>query len=330
MSTHSVPVIRINVVNKHPNADALEIIPIGGWQAVVRKGAFNPGDLAVYVQPDYVVPTTHPSFSFLARGSKDTYRLRATRLRGELSFGLLIPFTDEMKAAGYVLGDDCMDYLGITRYEPPMAGDQLALDGGPIIPVPRFDLESYNNFPNLLQEGEMVIVTEKIHGANAKYVFHNGTFYMGSRSRWLQPDKNHVWSRACTDEIKAWCELHPDTVLYGEVYGAVQSLKYGIGEKGIIKFAAFAAYKARTGHWWSLNDLFTTGLPMVPHVVTFQWGTDIDVFSWAEKDSTVESAPPGHMREGLVFTPVVERRTEDGTRVALKYISTRYWTGKDS
>mgnify|MGYP003385186554 CR=1 FL=1 len=334
MSTHSVPIIRINTINNHPNADSLELIPVGGWQAVVKKGQFKTGDLAVYIQPDYMVPTAHPAFSFLAREGKDMYRLRAIRLRGELSFGLLVPFNTDLQAAGFVLGDDVMEHLGIARYEPPMSrpqpADQLAFDQCPQIPVPRFDLESYNNFPDLLQEGELVIVTEKIHGANAKYVFHNGTFFMGSRGRWLRPDKDHAWSRACTDEMKAWCELYPDTVLYGEVYGAVQSLKYGIGEKGVIKFAAFAAYNAHTGHWWSLNELFTTGLPMVPHVATFPWVTGTDAFLWAEDDSTVETAPPGHMREGLVFTPVKERRAEDGTRVALKYISTRYWTGKDA
>ena len=47
MSTHAVNVIGIDEVRPHPNAERLEIIPVGGWQAVAKKGQFTVGDRAV-------------------------------------------------------------------------------------------------------------------------------------------------------------------------------------------------------------------------------------------------------------------------------------------
>lgn len=38
MSTHSVNIIEIAEVRRHQNAERLEIVPVGGWQAVVKKG----------------------------------------------------------------------------------------------------------------------------------------------------------------------------------------------------------------------------------------------------------------------------------------------------
>jgi RNA ligase (TIGR02306 family) len=106
MSTHSVNIVEIAEVLPHANAERLEIIPVGGWQAVVRKGQFAVGDRAVYIEPDYTVPTARPEFAFLAKEGRDRHRLKAVRLRGALSFGLLIPVPDELN--GVLPGDDVM------------------------------------------------------------------------------------------------------------------------------------------------------------------------------------------------------------------------------
>lgn len=334
MSTHEVPVIRITEVRKHPNADSLDIIPIGGWQVVSRSGQFRPGDLAVYIQPDYVVPTAQPEFSFLAKPGKDTHRLKAIRLRGELSFGLLIPFKPEYAAYGYQAGDNIIDFLAITRYEPPQSrprpADQISPHDVPKLPIPRFELENYNNFPEWIIPGEHVVMTEKIHGANARYVFHNGTFFVGSRGRWLKPDGDHAWARACTPAMREWCEAHPDHVLFGEIYGAVQSLKYGIGERGEVAFMAFSVFDAVHGTFWSLGDVMALDgfINVVPLVYSGPFNPDL--LARAEDDTRVTTAKAGHMSEGLVIVPIKERRAPDGTRVALKYISQRYWLGNES
>lgn len=326
MSTHSVNVISIEAVLPHANAERLEIVPVGGWQAVVKKGQFRPGDRAVYIQPDYTVPTARPEFSFLAKDGKDRHRLRAVRLRGALSFGLLIPVPEDVADAD--VGACVMERLGVARYEPPVkafrgGGDdqQLPEADWPSVYAPKFDIESIQNFLDAIQEGEPVVATEKLHGANARYLWHDGRLFIGSRTRWLKPDAVNDWSRAVTPEMRAWLEANPDTTLFGEVYGPVQSLKYGLTEA---RFAAFAALK--NDIWLNVPELFMSldaaGVARVPVVYSGPFDFD-QIKVLAETDSRVGGA--GHMMEGVVIVPAVERHDPDFGRVALKHISARYW-----
>lgn len=328
MSTHAVNVIEISEVRAHENAERLEIVPVGGWQAVVKKGDFRPGDRAVYIQPDYSIPTTRPEFSFLAREGRERHRLRAVRLRGVLSFGLLIPLPAELADAP--VGADVMEALGIERYVPAVqsGADTLPPEERPNVYAPTFDVESLQNFPDVLIPGEQVIVTEKIHGANARYLYSEGKFFVGSRTRWIQPDGTHVWKRALDahPEIRAWCETHEGTILFGEVFGNVQSLKYG--RENSVAFAAFAALDADI--WISLPVLRDTlaahGVPMAPVLYQGPWNAN-EILPLAELDSAIDGAPAGHMREGIVIATYPERRDDAVGRVALKHISARYWTG---
>lgn len=109
MSNHEAKVVRITEILKHPNADSLGLVEIGGFQVVVRLGQFNPGDLAVYVQPDSVVPEI-PQFKFVwerdgagqlreVQGSETPIpekwrRVTVRKFRKEWSEGLLMPVTD--------------------------------------------------------------------------------------------------------------------------------------------------------------------------------------------------------------------------------------------
>ena len=324
MSTHSVNVIEITEVRPHDNAERLEIVPVGGWQAVVKKGQFKPGDKAVYVQPDYTVPTARPEFSFLAKEGKDRHRLKAVRLRGVLSYGLLIPLPDDIPGE---VGADVMADLGIERYEPPVTNagaDDLSADQWPDVYASKFDVESLQNFPDVFKEGEPVYVSEKIHGANARYLFLNGIFYMGSRTRWLKSDANHIWRRAldATPSIKEFCEAHPGLVLYGEVYGSVQSLKYGAAP-GEVRFCAFASLDQ--GRWCDMLPLYglfaAHKLPAAPKLYEGPYDFSV-IAAIAEQDSTLCD---GQLMEGVVITPCLDRRDDQIGRVALKHISQRYW-----
>lgn len=325
MSTHAVKIIEIETVRPHDNAERLEIVPVGGWQAVVKKGQFKPGDKAVYIEPDYTVPTDVEAFSFLTKEGRARHRLKAVRLRGVLSFGLLIPPPPSVQDRN--VGDDVMAELGIERYEPPvvMAGaDELPGDQWPLTHAPKFDIESLQNFPDVITVGEEVIVTEKIHGANARYLFDGETFFMGSRTRWLKPDVAHHWKRAADADprIEAWCRARPGVVLYGEVYGAVQSLKYGC-KPGEAKFAAFAALDK--GQWRDIGGILNDpSLPTVPLLYHGPYNPDT-ILLLAEGNSSVRGASPDHMREGVVIVPALERRNEQIGRVAVKHISARYW-----
>lgn len=129
-ANHTAPVIRIGEILPHPNADKLEITYVmdGAYQVVIGKGNFKTGDLAVYVQPDSVVPQTEP-FKFIwgdhvgLDGTVPERRRRITvkKLRKEYSEGLLVPmgdFAEQLFTTNRTDGDDVSDLLGITHYDP--------------------------------------------------------------------------------------------------------------------------------------------------------------------------------------------------------------------
>lgn len=353
MSTHRIPVIEITDILPHPNADRLEIIPIHGWQCIVEKGSFKPGDLAAYVEPDYMVPVTEYPFAFLKDPSKfdQTHvRIKAKRLRGEWSYGLLVHAPRVYRHDAEVkVGHNLLEYYDIHRWEPPMnkavAADTLSYDHWPKVNEARskFDLENLNNFTEVFSEQDTVIVTEKVHGANARYLFLDGEMYVGSRTRWLKRgEKPDAWHHALDNTlvtiekfggdaqvsaIQMWCEENPGVILYGEVYGNVQDLKYGLQNR--INFVGFAAFDTNTGHWIDSMPLFDSLYQgCVPHVpilaiCKFDMGY---IKASAEGDSYIKSAPRGHMREGVVVTSYNETTHPSIGRKSLKYVSNRYLT----
>jgi RNA ligase (TIGR02306 family) len=328
MSEHRVPIIEVSDIRPHAGADRLEIVVVGGWQAVIRKGQFALGDRAVYIEPDYVVPTSRPEFSFLAKEGRDSHRLKAVRLRGELSFGLLIPVPPECESMP--VGSNVMGVLGISRHEPPAAdvnmhADELSVYYYPPVISPKFDVESLHRYSDLIAPGDPVIVTEKIHGVNARYVFADGKFYMGSRNRWIRPDASHVWSAAAQVDprIENWCRRHAGVVLYGEVYGSVQSMKYGT-RKGEVLFAAFAAIDA--GRWLpSLDVLGDKTIPIVP--ILFNGAYDPAIVLPLAECNSVVSTKGGDLMEGIVID--ADRYNGKIGRVVLKHISNRYWESNE-
>lgn len=342
MSTHEIKVVRIENIRKHPDADKLSIIDIKGWSVVAQTGMYHVGDKAVYIEPDYVVPLTGP-FAFLKKPFSDNthHRVRAIKLRGQVSVGLLIPLPETLHSRE--VGDCVMEDLGIVRYEPPVIASSRAEPvKGPDIVVGQFALENIENYGDALVEGEPVVVTEKIDGANARYVCIDGHFYVGSRNRWVDPEGDSWWAVAARADknIEAYCRANQGFVLYGEVFGPVQDLKYG---RSRVEFAAFAVlelYQGWTGvdagelygshrkHEWMNYSLFASAMfawriKTAPVLYRGPYKKDI-IALLAEQDSVTSYVK--QLSEGVVVIPEKERTYKQG-RLALKKVSTRYLLG---
>lgn len=171
MSSLIVEVCKISEILPHGNADALEICVIKGWKSIVKKGQFQPGDKVVYVPPDCVIPqetsekwgVTKYLSPVRENGVQIGGRVRVTRLRGEPSYGfVVVPEQD------WDVGTDVVEHFKITKYEPPVSNQ----DGDAAKECSAFhrytDWENINNFPDLIQDGEEVEITEKLHGKNAR------------------------------------------------------------------------------------------------------------------------------------------------------------------
>lgn len=341
MSTHAIPVVRIDAVMPHPNADRLELAQIKGYTTVVARGEYQPGDLCVFIPPDYNVPLDHESFAFLrARaGAEGAYRIRAMRLRGVRSFGLVIP----VPAGEWGEGADLMEHLGITRWEPaePAGSGAVFTERGPELAELHYDLENLQAWPEVFAPGEPVILTGKIHGQGGRFVWHEGRMYTGSRKQWRvapgtivegpngpEAAPAHNWS-ACLEQqpwIEAWCRANPGAVLYGEVYGTpVQGSRFAYGcAPGALGFAVFDVLE--DGRWIDngalVDDPRYAGLRQVE--VLYRGPFDMAILSeLAEQDETFNGC--GHLREGIVVKPEAERVDLLLGRAALKYVSVRYY-----
>jgi RNA ligase (TIGR02306 family) len=149
----------------HPNADSLELGKVGSYQVVVQKGLYNSGDEVVFA-PEKSILTGDIKSEFekyLSGANKD--RVKAVRLRNEISSGIIIPRFLVPNFDTYELGVDVSTDLGITKYEPPiptqLSGKVKTFD----MPyIGSHDCEHANVYVNDLIDGERVVVTEKVHG----------------------------------------------------------------------------------------------------------------------------------------------------------------------
>lgn len=58
-------VVKIDAIEPIVGSDNCEAAIVGGWRVMVRKGTFEPNDLAIYFEIDSKVDTTKPEFAFL-------------------------------------------------------------------------------------------------------------------------------------------------------------------------------------------------------------------------------------------------------------------------
>lgn len=317
MSTFRVEVVPVRL-DPHPNADSLSLVKVRGYTVVVKTDDWQDGQLAAYIPPDSVVDTTRPQFAFLA----DHPRVTVRRFRGVYSQGLLVP-----APAGSAVGDDVAEALSVTHYEPPLPAQTGGeAEPGPAGYRPVYDVENYHRYPDLVLPGEEVVVTEKIHGANGRFCYADGRFWCGSRTEWKRESEGNVWWRAlhAAKILRAFLVSMPHLTAYGEVYGSVQSLKYG-HDKGAVSLrlfdfwdhfdARFLAVDELRGYW-GVNDL-----DFAP--VLYRGPFDAErVVGLAEGESVIPGA--NHLREGVVVRPVVERFDPTVGRVQLKVVSNRF------
>jgi RNA ligase (TIGR02306 family) len=182
MAELTVNVVKIDHVLEHPNADRMELAMVGGYQVCIQKGGFKKGDLGVYIPVDSVLTPALEAVIFGpdSKVKLKNHRVRAIKLRGAVSQGMLIPLEI---AAGYIAlnkpvskpiveGTDVTEALGITKYQPPVKVPNAMR--GRQAPKrhchPNFskytDVDHLKKYWNAFEDDEPVIGTEKLHGTN--------------------------------------------------------------------------------------------------------------------------------------------------------------------
>ncbi|KES06851.1 2'-5' RNA ligase [Streptomyces toyocaensis] len=337
-------------VHDHPGADALELAQVGLYRAVVAKGAYRTGDVALYIPEQAVLPAGLIEelglTGRLAGGNHD--RVKAVRLRGELSQGIVcrpeaLAGVDLVRAAAD--GTDFAELLGITKWVPPvpptMDGD---VEAAPDL-LPWVDIENIRRHPGIFAAGEPVVVTEKLHGTACLLTYvagedrvHVSSKGFGARSLALKEDPRNLYWRAVRAHGVA--EVAADLAarlgarrvgVFGEVYGAgVQDLTYGAdGRRDTLGYAVFDVSAEIDGRvrWLDATQLLDGRLPLVPRLFSGPYDGE-RVLEAAGGRETV-SGRGLHLREGVVIRPVVERHSPvTGGRAIAKAVSPAYLTRK--
>lgn len=334
MTDFHVECVRVGAIEKHPNADTLGITQVGAYPVIVKLGDFKEGDLAVYVPVDAVVPDTD-MWSFL-NGSR---RIKAKRLRGVFSQGLLVP-----APMGVLEGEDCSRLMDIERYETSEERAERGSDPrAPKVPrvnpayLPRYtDLENLRRWPNVLQPGERVVVMEKLEGENCRVTYVRAPWwrrlFLRQRGRLVVGSRNQIktagkWVEV-TAPLKKQFERQQDPeryALYGESFGYTKGFPYGSGEP---RFCLFDVWDRRERRWLDWPELKRVAelfyLMTAPLLYWGDWYPDAIV--QAEGKSILDSS---HVREGFVVRPVKERTHPGLGRVILKCKGEGYLLRKD-
>lgn len=356
--THKVEVVRIDKIYPHENADALSKVKVYDYTCLVRTANWREGDLAAFIPPDSVVSITRPEFSFLAKKAKNgKVRIRTEKLRGIVSYGLLVP-----APTGSKIGDDVANILEVEHWEPEIS-NSYGITGGEASKAPSgvfytYDVDSFQRWGReVFIEGEPVVVSEKINGCNGRYVYQKGEIFCGSRNEWKaeyptkpnttiddlvkrfngdtdkaqnvyrkienwNPSKNLWWiALENTPTIKDFCEANPNFAIYGEVYGAVGGWDYGVKSK--YQFAAFDILRP-DGSWLDFQDFIDLckkyNVPSVP-IIEKSIPFDLEkLVKMADRNSTLFD----HIAEGIVIHPLKERWNEKVGRVKFKIINPNY------
>jgi len=210
--------------------------------------------------------------------------------------------------------------------DPRKSGENMP---APETHVPEYDVARYQNFVGAFTAEDQVVVTEKIHGANGRFIFDGKRMYAGSRKLWKSEKSSNVWRRALNDNpwIELWCRAHPNYAIFAEIVPTQGGFDYGYAGRGIGAFV----FDIRTpgGRWMDyIEAKYMTGnqFQWVPELYRGKFDEE-KIKALAEGKSTVKGGD--HVREGVVIgllvEPPAERQVHGLGRLKLKIVGNDYY-----
>ena len=337
---------KVLAIEPIPNADAIELARINGWQCVVKKNEFQVGQLGVYLEIDAVPPDIE-TFRFLwAPRPKEgietpteferprNYRVRTMRLRGALSQGLLLRLS-EFALGSVEEGQDVSEALGVEKYEPPVAPGWSHKNpqflGRPFPAwVPKTDEMRVQSVPQVLDElsGQPYVATLKYDGTSSTFTLDpEGEFLACTRNYAIPEDAGDpwLWRIVAKYNLREKLQSFPNLAIQGEIVGpGVQKNRLGL--KDLCLFV-FNVYDWRAGKYLDFDESrqVLAAMDLAP----------VEVVEEGERfehtlESLLELAEgkyPGtkNEREGIVIRPRREMRSQVLVgRLSFKAISNRF------
>lgn len=344
-------IAKINSITSIEGADKIELAQVEGWTSIVQKGIHKPGDLVLCLTTDAVIPDGLAEKwgckNYLRKGN----RVRTIKLKGVYSECILIPSFDIIGRGNYQYreGLDLMKDLNIFKYEPPI--QEISIPGIKQRKVkyqdnPNFHIyykfPNQKNVPSMFNEHDFVVITNKIHGTNARYGFCKKTktsildrikkffgnkwaeyeFVYGSHhvekgsdsqgfysvDHWFNINQKYKLKELIINfckQFKTPEEIGSGYILHGEIYGpGIQGEKYTYGEKET-KFKAFDIEidGKYVGDLDFVADCRMMGIPTVAYLYKGFWKKEI-------QDELLDRNIPGTKtpEEGIVVKDITGDR----------------------
>ena len=346
-------VARISEIKEIPGADNIEQAIVGGWSCIVKKGANIKGEFVVCATTDAIIPMDISEKLGVTNYLRKGGRVRTVKLRGVYSECLIMSLDSlpQMKkkfvgSIGYFWdeGEDVMELLGIFKYEPPVkmvqlsSGRKIRYQDNPNFHV-YYKFPNMKNVPDIFNESDVVQISRKIHGTNARYgivkkaklslwdkirklfgaEWIDYEFVVGSHNVEKGSDSQgyydtNVWYKIADqydiknklwDHIKSMGEdIGAGMVVYGEIYGAGIQTNYDYGLEDV-KFVGFDI-SVDGKYLETLNTEIRMGVIGLPHVEVLYRG------KWSEEK-----------QDSFVFNNFIE-----GTKVPHEGIVIKHFNGE--
>jgi RNA ligase (TIGR02306 family) len=313
-------VATINEIKPIEGADNIEQVVVGGWNCISQKNTYKINDFVIVATTDAVIPIELSDLLNVTNYLRKGQRVRTVKLRGVYSECLLIPMKFNKQPIGdnYSDGKDMMEIMGITKYEPPIKQRQLA-SGKKIRYQDNPNFHVYYKFPNvknvpgMFDEDDMVEISRKIHGTNARYgivkkkklsiidkvkkffgnewieyeyVYGSHNVEKGSDSQgfydtdvWQTIAEKYNIREKLWDMFKLskrYYNIEDSIVIYGEIYGAgiQKNYDYGLSDIDYVGFDTTI-----NGEYCDASRSFIIqnelGLPYVPVLAVDNWSQEL-------------------------------------------------------
>jgi RNA ligase (TIGR02306 family) len=315
MERKLVSIQRIASLTPIEGADFIELATILGWNAVVRKGEFQVGNLCAYFEVDSILPE-QDVFEFMR---PRRFRVKSMRLKGTLSQGLALPISSLNLNKMYLQeGDDVTKQLGVTKYDPADVNEPSARLGGKVKgTLPQFirktDEYRLQSYPKLFNEfaGLDIYQTIKLDGSSMTVYYNkNIPFPFGVCSRNLNLDKdetNAFWKVALNYDLEErFAALDENIYVQLELCGiGVQRNLLGLDALDAFAFNVFFLDKGVYGGKKELQEICKKlGLKTVPIEDEYVFNHTLDDLL-KKAEGLYEGTK--NQREGIVIRPVVSR-----------------------
>lgn len=306
---------KIKLVDVHPNADALSLATVNGWQVCIKKNEFKEGDLCIYVTVDSILEPRE-QYKFL---ESKHYRINTIKLRKQISQGICFPlsllyqFNPDFKLPDDPIGYDVASIIGASHYEKPIpACLSGTVKGGRPSFIKKTDEDNIKSNPEIIKElyGHPYYISIKIDGSSGTFYINNGVFGVCSRNLELKhSEDNAFWKVAIEydieNKIKSYFKYR-NIAIQGEVYGpGIQKNNLGVDKISFSMFNLFDIDNRKYLDYKELCDFScATSLPMVDVLETGK-SFEYELHELVSIANTLKYKN-GNLAEGIVIRPLTE------------------------